>query len=392
MRTALLACLLLTLAASPASAQGQPPAPAAAPTPVAFPDALLRAANDLFSKANLRGEQVELVIDPLIDGISGAQSTATRGMQKTLADLAQSSYPRFKVQPFSTDVLARKPVVLIGTFTAINNGGDAAGPRDAYRICLTLADLASNSIVSKGVSRAKPDGIDVTPTTYYRDSPLWAKDAATEAYIKVCQGTKLGDAIDPVYAERLRAAALVNDGISEYESQRYREALAFYRAARQLPGGDQHRVRIGTYLSNAKLGRKDDAVDAFGDLVDEGLKARQIMVKLLFRPGSTQFIDNPQITEPYPMWLSQIATRAGRENACLEIVGHTSRTGQPQVNERLSVLRAQFVMDLLQTGAPEAKGRMIATGKGFKENLIGSGRDDGSDALDRRVEFKVIGC
>ena len=49
-------------------------------------------------------------------------------------------------------------------------------------------------------------------------------------------------------------------------------------------------------------------------------------------------------------------------------------------------------MDLLLTGAPENHSRIIATGRGFKENLIGTGKDDSSDALDRRVEFKVIGC
>jgi len=56
------------------------------------------------------------------------------------------------------------------------------------------------------------------------------------------------------------------------------------------------------------------------------------------------------------------------------------------------VLRAQFVMDLLSTGVPDGRGRMIATGRGYKENLVGTGKDDASDALDRRVEFKVIGC
>jgi outer membrane protein OmpA-like peptidoglycan-associated protein len=49
-------------------------------------------------------------------------------------------------------------------------------------------------------------------------------------------------------------------------------------------------------------------------------------------------------------------------------------------------------MELLQIGAPDSKNRMIATGMGFKETLIGTGKDDASDALDRRVEFKVIGC
>lgn len=396
-RSSLARCALVVLLSGPAAALAQTapsagPAPAAAPTPVPFPEALQRAANDLFSKAQLSGERIELVIDPLIDGVSGAQSTSTRSMQQALVELVGKSYPRFQVQPFSAEALARNPVVLIGTFTAVNNAGDAKGPRDAFRICLTLADLKSKTVVSKGVARAKPEGVDVTPTTYYRDSPMWSKDPATEAYIKVCQGTKLGDPIDPVYAERLNAAALVNEGILEYEARRYREALAFYRTARTLPGGDQHRVRIGAYLASSKLGRKDDAVEAFGDLVDSGLANNQLMVKLLFQPGSTQFIANPEITEPYPMWLSQIATRAKQKGACIEIVGHTSRTGLPQVNERLSVLRAQYVMELLQAGAPDSRNRMIATGRGYNENLIGTGKDDASDALDRRVEFKVIGC
>ena len=362
------------------------------PTPVPFPDALRKAADDLFGKAAVSGQQVELVIDPLIDAASGAQSTATRSMQQSLMEIVRSAYPRFTVLPFDSEALARKPVVLVGTFTAINNQGVPDGPRDAYRICLTLADLKSNSVVSKGVSRARVDGVDATPTPYYRDSPLWSKDQATEAYIKTCQGTKLGDPIDPSYVEKLTANALINDGILAYETQHFREALAFYRTARKLPGGEQHRVRIGTYLAATKLARRDDMVDAFGDLVDYGLGADQLMVKLLFKPGTTQFIDNSQVTEPYPMWLSQIATRARQKGACLEIVGHTSHTGLPQVNERLSVLRAQFVMDLLLTGAPDNRGRMIATGRGFKENLVGTGKDDASDALDRRVEFKVIGC
>lgn len=387
----LAAALLLSAVSALARPAFAQPAPAP-PTPAPYAEAVLKAANDLFAKANLSGESIDLVIDPLIDASSGAQSVATRSMQQTLIDLVKTSYPRFNVLPFDSESLARNPVVLVGTFTAINNQGVANGPRDAFRICFTLADLASKTIVSKGVSRARPEGVDTTPTTYYRDSPVWAKDPATEAYVKTCQGTKLGDPVDPVYVERLTAGALINDGILEYEAKRYREALAFYRTARQLTGGDQHRVRIGTYLANSKLNRREEAVEAFGELVDTGLRTNQLLVKLLFQPGSTQFIDNPQVTEPYPMWLSQIATRARQKDSCLEIVGHTSRTGPAQINERLSVLRAQFVMDLLQTGAPDSKNRLIATGMGFRENLIGTGKDDASDSLDRRVEFKVIGC
>jgi len=377
------------------AASSQPTATAlpSPPQPIAFEDALLRAANDLFSKATVPADaKLELVIDPLIDGVSGAQSVATRFIEKRTIALVRQSYPRFEIRPFSSEALARSPLVLIGTFTAVNNAGVGDGPRDAYRICLTLADLRSRSIVSKGIAWAKPDGIDVTPTPAFADSPVWASDTATSSYIKTCQGTKLGDPIDPTYTARIGTSALVSDAILEYDTNRYREALAFYRTALGMPGGEQLRVRTGLYLANWKLNRRDDAIEAFGNLVDFSLNANKLSVRFLFKPGSTRFLDDQQITEPYPMWLSQIATRALERDACLEIVGHTSRTGPPQLNERLSVLRALFIKDLLQTAAPSLENRLTATGVGPREVLIGTGKDDASDAIDRRVDFKVTRC
>src|ERR1700756_2510440 len=87
-------------------------APPPAPTPVPFDAALLKAANDLFSKANLNGapEKVTLVIDPLIDGVTGAQSNATHFEEKRIVDLVKTSYPRFQVARFSAETVARSPV------------------------------------------------------------------------------------------------------------------------------------------------------------------------------------------------------------------------------------------------------------------------------------------
>lgn len=396
-------CLLAGVtAALPQGAPGTPPVPATQaapnppppPTPVPFDDALLRAANDLFSKAAVPAgnEKIELVIDPLIDGISGAQSTATRLMQNRIVALVSKSYPRFEVRPFSSEALSRAPVVLIGTFTAINNAGAADGPRDAYRICLALADLRSKSIMSKGVARARPEAIDVTPTPAFADTPVWATDPATSLYIKACQGTKPGDPIDPVYVERIGTSSLISDAILEYDDRHYREALAFYRTALKMTGGDQLRVRSGIYLANWRLNRRDDATDAFGTLVDYSLAGKRLSVRFLFKPGSTQFVDDPQISASYPMWLSQIAIRASQRNSCLQLVGHTSKTGPPQVNERLSVLRAQYIKDLLQGSSPRLADKLKATGVGSREMLIGTGRDDASDAIDRRVDFNVSDC
>jgi outer membrane protein OmpA-like peptidoglycan-associated protein len=375
-----------------------PPPPAAAPppppTPVAFDAALLKAANDLFSKAKLDSapDKVTLIIDPLIDGVTGAQSNATHLEEKRVVDLVKSNYPRFQVARFSSESVAKSPIVLIGTFTAVNNAGVAGGARDAYRICLALADLKTKTIISKGVARALPEGIDPTPVAFFADSPVFAKDASIDAYIKSCQGTKVGDTIDQAYADRILVASLVNDGIEAYDAGRYRDALDVYQSALKTPGGEQLRVLNGIYLANYKLRRTKVAMEAFGKVVDYGLKGDRLAVKFLFKPGSTQFYTDPSVRAPYGAWLEKIAERTAANKGCLEVVGHTSATGLAALNDRLSGLRADYIKDRLEDEERSLRGRIIATGKGSREMIVGTGRDDASDALDRRVEFKVAKC
>ena len=394
----LICCGLLGGTAQAQTAAPAAPPPAAAPppppTPVAFDAALLKAANDLFSKATLEGapDKVTLIIDPLIDGVTGAQSNATHLEEKRVIELVKSNYPRFQVARFSSDTVAKSPIVLIGTFTAINNAGVAGGARDAYRICLALADLKTKTIISKGVARALPEGIDPTPAAFFADSPVFAKDVSTDSYIKSCQGSKVGDTIDQAYADRILVASLVNDGIEAYDAGRYRDALDVYQGALKTPGGDQLRVLNGIYLANYKLHRTKPAMEAFGKLVDYGLKSDRLAVKFLFKPGSTQFNTDAKVRAPYSAWLEKIAERTAANKGCLEVAGHTSATGLAPINDRLSGLRADYIKDRLEDEEHSLRERLIATGKGSREMIVGTGRDDASDALDRRVEFKVVKC
>lgn len=374
-------------------------APATQPVPVLpFDEAVLKAANDLFAKVQLppagSASPVKhaLVIDPLVDGMTGNQSAATLSMQSRIEQLAREKYPQFEVQPFSASNVEKSPLVLVGTFTPVNKEGKTEGTREAYRICLALADLKSGKIVGKGTVRAQPQGVDATPTPYFRDSPAWTKDPATEGYIKTCQGTKPGDPINPVYADRIKTAALISEAIEAYDASRYQQALDRYTQVLQMPGGDQLRTYNGIYLANWKLGRRTAATQSFGKIVDYGLANKRLAVQFLFKPGSTAFLPNPQVSGPYPLWLNQIATHAANSSACLEIAGHTSPTGPEPINQRLSLRRAEYIKQRLDSQAAELDKRTIATGKGSSENLVGTGKDNLSDALDRRVSFQVIDC
>ncbi|MGB7991108.1 MAG: OmpA family protein [Candidatus Methylophosphatis roskildensis] len=386
--------------AAPAAATAAPAAPAAPPPPppiMAFEDAVQFAANNLFAKADLPvnrgiGDRYPLVIDPLVDGNSGVQSTATQTMETRISALVKSSFPKFEIKPFNSENLVRGPLLFIGTFTPVDKEGKNAGPREWYRVCLALVDLRSGLIISKGFARASPQGIDHTPTAFFLDSPAWAPDPATQGYVKTCQGTKAGDPINPVYLDRVFAAAQINEGMQAYSAGRYDEALDIYRGVLRGGAGDQLRVHNGIYLSSWKLGRRDEAMKAFAKLVDFGLGQNRLGIKFLFRPGSTQFWSDKEINGPYDLWLRQIAATAAQRSSCVEVSGHTSRTGSEPINDRLSLMRAQYISQRLASDAPQLRPRLSSIGKGWHENIIGIGTDDSRDILDRRVEFRVSPC
>lgn len=383
--------------AAPPPAPAPAPAPAvpAAPPPILpFDEAVLSAANNVLGKAQLpAGSKFDVVIDPLIDGVTGAQTTTTRAIGERLTKLIGESYPRYAVQPFRAATVQQGPLILIGTFTGVNAERKTEGLREAYRICFALADLKTGKLVSKGLAFANAEGVDPTPLPFFRDSPVWLNDPAITGYIRTCQGTKPGDPINPAYLDRIVTASTIAEAIDAYEAQQYADALKLYETALASPGGSQLRVFTGLYLTNLKLRRMNAARDAFGEVVEQGLDSKRLGVKFLFRPGTAALWTDPNAGPlPYPMWLTEIAKRTSKRETCLELSGHTSPTGSEPLNERLSLLRADSVMQSIRALSPAMGKRMEAKGYGSTQTLVGTGRDDLSDALDRRVELLVRDC
>jgi outer membrane protein OmpA-like peptidoglycan-associated protein len=185
---------------------------------------------------------------------------------------------------------------------------------------------------------------------------------------------------------------LVGDGMVAYEAGRYREALDRYAEAQNLPAGDQMRVHNGLYLSTWALGRRREAEEAFARVVDFGLRQERLAVKFLYRPGSTEFLADPAVSAPYGMWIRQIAAQAAERSACLLLTGHASPTGTAAANDRLSRGRAERLRARLSAQRAALRERTRAAGVGAREPLIGTGADNASDALDRRVEFAPLLC
>jgi outer membrane protein OmpA-like peptidoglycan-associated protein len=387
MRRGWAAAVVMTLGlGSPAVAQ-------APPRPVPLEAAVTQAAAAVFGRLELPAEgRVSIVIDPLVDGATGAESAATRVIERQLLDYLRREQPKVEVLPFTRDNVERADYVFIGTLTLINNAGAPQGPRDAYRVWFSLLDPKRRVKVAAGQARAAPSGVDHRPTPVFSDAPVYTDDPAVSGYIQSCQGRKVGEAVDEAYIAQLAAGAAIAEANRAYDAGQYEQARALFERASTLPGGDQLRAMNGLYLTLARLGRLEEAAVVFGRLVDYSLAQNRLAVKFLFRPGTTAFFGGTPATN-YELWIEGIAERVAARQACLDVVGHTSPTGPLALNDRLSMQRAQAVLDRIAEAAPDLRVKLAPRGVGPRENLVGSGRDDASDALDRRVEFKVrAGC
>ncbi|OUM02147.1 OmpA family protein [Variovorax sp. JS1663] len=349
--------------------------------------AIAAAADELFEQTRtlprrLAGQdRGTVVLDPTIAADSGQQTVATQQMDRAIGERLQQQR-QFELLPFQASSISTAQYLLVGSL---------ARARTAYRLNLALVEIRSGEVIGQSSALAHQDGIDMKPMNYYRDSPVLMKDETVDGYVRTST-TPAGHAADPTYLGRIAAATTVHEAAALYNAGRYREALAEYRKLSAAPGGNQLRVLNGVYLSSVKLGRVAEAEEAFGRLVAYGLTQKNLSVKFLFNPGSTEFWSDHRLTSAYGMWLRQIARQAGSAKTCMDIVGHSSKTGPEAVNDSLSARRASFIRQKLSAELPELAGRTRTVGMGSRHNLVGSGTDDVVDAPDRRVDFSIVDC
>jgi outer membrane protein OmpA-like peptidoglycan-associated protein len=398
--------LATSCAAPPAAVAERPAAPSAA---VAFDAAIDYAVDDLLVQAQRLPEfqppvknaveaalnreappRKKIVVDASLDGVSGQQTMATRFLDTRLLGRAAARFPQFEVTTLNSRQAALAGrFLLAATVTPI---GETSGKTQTrFRVNLSLTDLQTGYVLAQSAVQTTEVGVDMTPTKFYQDSPSITRDRVVEGHVRTAQA-KAGSEADGIYVSSLTVSALISEGSQFYDAGQFEQSLLAYEAAAARPDGKQLRVFNGLYLSNMQLGRSDAAESAFARIVSLGLATNSLAVKFLFKPGSTEFLADPKISTSYPMWLNVLAKEMGNAHQCVSVIGHSSRTGTENVNDRLSLARASAMQRRLESILPSLSSRLQPLGMGYRENLIGTGTDDLRDSLDRRVEFRVRNC
>ena len=99
--------------------------------------------------------------------------------------------------------------MLAGTTTRLQTQRTGSG-RAPFQIDLALTELRSGLVVAQASSRSRDDGLDTTPTPYYRDSPVLVEDKVVDGYIATSQ-PQPGQPAAKDYFARLATATTINE-------------------------------------------------------------------------------------------------------------------------------------------------------------------------------------
>jgi hypothetical protein len=317
-----------------------------------------------------------------------AHSLSSHIESSVLTELRGLGASKLEVLPFAPNALSRTPWLLAGTLARPVPGK----PSDAMSLCLVVIDTRDGRVAAQATVQARTGGVAIPPAIV-RDAPVWIRDAAVDTQVRACRDASIGDKADAGFLAALPVAARVASATEHYGAGRLAAARTELRAALALPGGRRADVLSGLYLTEWRLKRSKEAEQVFGDLVAHGMATRRMGLLLPFKADGAELPAGKHLTQPLPMWWKQIAQRVPQKGGtCLDISGHASSGSGDDAGEGLSFRRAFVVRTQLIERVPHLATATVVNGLGTRQQLVGSGANDASDALDRRIELTLKDC
>lgn len=388
MNRALVYSVILILTVALATLQG------CASQPVPFDKAAETLAKNLFTEIRLKtvlssSKVKKIVVDDFTDEDSGEVVAASQQIEDILFGVAHDHFGNFSLSKLNSKNVVYADYVINGV---ISLEPQTANTREKfYHVFASATDLASGKIIAKSSAWISTRDLNYTPLREYKDAPMFLTDNRHKSKVENARGMIKTDNEDEYY-DSIETSAILTEASNAYGQGKYVRSIKLYSKSADRSDGQVMKTYAGLYQANLKIGDKAAAEAAFGKLVDISVQNNSLSVKLLFAVNSTDFIGDPKLRERYQMWIRQISKFFKYNNSCANIVGHSSHTGSEAYNDQLSRERAAKVQRVMARYYAGIKNKTRVMGMGFRENIKGLGTDDGRDAIDRRVEFKIVDC
>ncbi len=323
----------------------------------------------------------KIVIDPFINVESGYPvKINTRIKEIISAEIKKRFHVTGEMEP---DNLEISEYVLNGMISIEEKQANI------YKINAAVFEKASGKVLAS--SSIRISRFDTTPMDIYKDSPVYLKG---KGYNRHRESVKKGpgEAVDKEYQNKLTIKSMLVKGDLLYEQREFKKSLSYYNQAAGSQAEQPMEVLNGQYTNLAKQGQWDSAEEIYGRLAKISVnETNEITSKITFNPNSTKPVESKMAQ--YNIYMKQIANLISSSPECtVQIIGHCSKTGNSAYNEKLSLQRAMWIQKKMASYVPGVMNKSKTIGRGFRENIVGTGRDDVTDEIDRRVEFKFSHC
>jgi outer membrane protein OmpA-like peptidoglycan-associated protein len=367
-----------------------PPVPEQGPKP--FQDAIADLTRNLLNEvaANqgfMSFGQKNIMLVPFIDRNSGDVVQASKQVENFIYNNSQANFSaKFDVLAMNSDNLAKAHYIMNGTI--------ALQPYEKkdkrYQVSAVVWNIKDGTVLANQKIWIREKKLNYEPVGLSKESPMYMKDKHFNVLLDLVN-TPIKQTIDQKYMTLLQSDALLEEAEAYYTQGNYQKALEIYSSvAKRKDSQEMMKTYAGLYKTNLQLDNQQEAENAFGKMVSLGIANDNLSVKFLFEVASDGFKRDK--SDEFVLWLRQIGKRLNETGLCLNIEGHSSRSGTAEFNEKLSRERAESIQQRLEPYFKNVYARTRAIGKGFSKNLVGTGADDESDAIDRRVEFKIDKC
>ncbi len=334
-----------------------------------------------------RPTQPTVPVEEFFSTQSAEVSTSGRALQQQLATTLSGTFAPLKFVPLDTASASNAQWVLLASY-ATPSPSETLPAGSWVRLQVAMVESSTGRVLTRISTYLDATQFNAEPTQFFKDAPMYFTDERHRQRVDVMSAQSqpsgsLGSA--------LQIQSELSDAIAAYEGNRLPEAEQRFLKVRTLAANHPGAL-TGLYQTYWKLGRKTDAEQAFSDLVGAGVDAGSLSVKLLFKVGGTAFVDSADLSTQYRLWLKSVGQVASSKDRCVDVTGHASKSGAAEYNDRLSLQRAESIVALIAQTSRDARTRFKSAGRGFQETIVGTGANDATDAIDRRVEFKVRAC
>jgi outer membrane protein OmpA-like peptidoglycan-associated protein len=329
-------------------------------------------------------ELKKIVIDPFIDTESGYPVKVNSRIHVIFStEIAKRFSVTGEMMPENLEV---SEYVLTGMVTLEEK---IEGRNYKYKVYSAVFEKSSGVVHASASVHIR--NFDTTPMDIYKDSPTFLKGQNYNQHVDSVK-KKPNESVNKTYHDKLPAKSIRVKGDALYEKKEYAESLNYYNQAERSMNQPEMEVLNGLFTNLVRQESLEEAERIYGKLLRLSIaETNGISSKITFSPNATMPIANK--ARIYMIYMRQIAKFVVSKPSCrVTIIGHCSRTGSEAYNDTLSLQRAQSIQKQMSFFAPEIIKRTEAIGRGFRENIVGTGRDDLTDEIDRRVEFKFNKC